>query len=515
MKKHYLIFILILFYFSSLTAQSFEWQKCYGGSYSETLGSIRQTHDGGFIIAGASSSHNGDVTENNGNADYWIVKIDSVGVIEWEKSFGGSGTEWTTSIEQTFDRGYIICGTTQSNDGDVTGHHAGIDDWWIVKLDSAGSMQWQKTLGGSGEDEPMCIKQTMDKGYIIAGETESNDGDISSNNGIGDYWIVKLDSAGSIQWQKTLGGSNEDVARSILQTSDGGYIVAGESMGGGPNVIGNHGLSDYWIVKLDGYGIIQWQKSYGGSDYDAAYSFKQTSDNGYIIAGYTRSNNGDVTGCHGSTAYDCWIVKIDSIGVLQWQKALGGSNYDVAHDVEQTNDGSYIIIGTTYSYDGDITMNHGNYDCWIIKLNSSGNILWQQTFGGSNYEEGLSIVQTNDGSTIIAGQTISTDGDIIGNHGSYDIWIAKLSKDVGVENYLANEKICYSPNPTSGIINIQIPQQFGQTKTLEIFDYIGKLQVIKTDNFSDVDMSFLTSGLYFIVLTNNGNERQTIKIIKE
>lgn len=514
MKKHFILFISILFYYSLLPAQTIEWQKSYGGSSSDIAYCIRQTHEKGYIIGGSASSTNGDVTGNHGLADYWVVKINAMGLLEWEKSFGGSGSEILYSIEKTFDRGYIIGGFTQSNDGQVTGSHGG-DDYWIVKIDSAGSLQWQKALGGSSMDEAMCVKQTKDKGYIIAGETYSNDGDVSANHGAIDYWIVKLDSAGSMQWQKTLGGSESDNASSILQTADGGYVIAGITMSNDGDVSGNHGLRDFWVVKLDTIGNIKWQKSFGGSSYDGALYLKQTIDNGFIIVGYTQSNDGDVTGYHGGTAYDGWVIKIDSTGVLQWQKTLGGSNDDVAQDVEQTNDGGYIIFCYTKSNDGDVTFNHGKYDYWIIKLDSSGNIQGEKTFGGTNDEMPHSILKTDDGNYIMAGLSNSTDGDVTGNHGSWDYWIVKISADLGMVDYAENYEMSFFPNPTSDIINIQTPQLFGKTKKLEIYDCMGQLKVKRTDISQDLDISFLTSGLYFIVLTNFDNERLTSKIIKE
>ncbi|MDR2353872.1 MAG: hypothetical protein LBF22_12115 [Deltaproteobacteria bacterium] len=227
--------------------------------------------------------------------------------IEWQKSFGGSGSDEVRSIQITPDGGYIIAGLSLSNDSDVTGNH-GKNDSWIVKLDFQGTIQWQKSLGGSDDDETRSIQITSDGGYIIAGESSSNDGDLTGNHGHYDAWIVKLDSQGTIQWQKSLGGSYEDAASSIQITSDGGYIIAGTSTSKDGDVTVNHGEFDAWIVKLDSQGTIQWQKSLGGSEWDVSSSIQITSDGGYIIAGYSRSNDGDVTVNHGER--DFWIVKL-------------------------------------------------------------------------------------------------------------------------------------------------------------------------------------------------------------
>ncbi len=252
--------------------------------------------DGGYIVAGKSSSNDGDVTNHHGSIgsmDYWVVKLDSTGTIQWQKCLGGTYGEVGYSIQQTDDDGYIVAGYSSSNDGDVTNNHGSVD-YWVVKLDSLGTIQWQKCLGGSRDEEGYSIQQTADGGYIVAGSTYSKDGDVTNNHGKSDYWVVKLDSTGTIQWQKCLGGTHDDEALSIQQTADGGYIVAGDSGSNDGDVTNNHGKTDYWIVKLDSTGIIQWQKCLGGSSYDEALSIQQTADGGYIVAGGTESHDGDV-----------------------------------------------------------------------------------------------------------------------------------------------------------------------------------------------------------------------------
>ena len=295
--------LLSLFLFLTtlyLTAQalSIEWQKSLGGSEFDAAYSIQQTTDGGYIVAGESYSTNGDVTGNHGDYDYWVVKLSTTGVIEWQKSLGGSGYDVGWNIQQTTDGGYIVIGYANSTDGDVMGNH-GDFDYWVVKLSSTGSIEWQKSLGGSGEDRGYSIQQTTDGGYIVAGQSASTNGDVTGNHGGNDYWVVKLSSTGSIIWQKSLGGTGSDVGRSIQQTTDGGYIVAGTSNSIDGDVTGNHGDFDYWVVKLSSTGAIIWQKTLGGTGSDNAYSIRQTTDGGYVVAGTSNSNDGDVTGNHG------------------------------------------------------------------------------------------------------------------------------------------------------------------------------------------------------------------------
>ena len=399
------------------------WQKTFGGSDSDFASSIIQTTDGGYIVAGNTFSNDENITVNHGEDDYWVVKLTSNGDIEWQKSLGGSSSDQACSIKQTTDEGYIIAGYSISNDGDVTENHDSYD-YWIVKLTSTGDIEWQKSLGGSSYDMAFSIDQTTDGGYIIAGLSNSNDGDVSGNHGKEDYWIVKLTSSGDLGWQKSLGGSGQDWARSIQQTTDGGYIIAGYSELSDGDITGNHGQLDYWIVKLTSIGEIDWQKSLGGSSSDWAKFIQQTTDGGYIVAGHTRSFEGDVTENKGLG--DCWIVKLTSAGDIVWQKSLGGSSWDVAFSIDQTADEGYIIAGYSSSHDGDVTEYYGGYDYWIIKLASTGELDWQKSLGRSGLDWACSIQQTTDGGYIIAGYTQTSYDDKTGDYTNSDYWIVKL-----------------------------------------------------------------------------------------
>ena len=419
-------------------APAIEWQKTYGGTREDYGNEIISTSDGGYIMAGTSWSIDGDITGHHGtsNYDFWIVKISSVGNIQWQKSLGGSYSDQANSIIQTSDGGYVIAGFSASQDGDVTGNH-GSYDYWIVKISSVGDIQWQKSLGGTYEDIAFSIIQTSDGGYIVAGESHSNDGDVSGHHGgaglsywQNDYWIVKINSLGSIVWQKSLGGTNSDFANSIIQTTDGGYIVAGSSASNDGDVSGHHGGNftyDYWIVKLSSVGDIQWQKSLGGTYDDKANSIVQANDGGYLIAGNSSSNDGDVSGHHGGIDYDYWIVKINSSGNIQWQKSLGGTYTDTPLSIIKSADGDFLVAGYSESQDGDITGHRGAYDYWLVKINSSGNIQWQKSLGGSYHEFAISIIQTTDRGYVVFGHSLSVDGDVTGNKGDYDMWIVKLS----------------------------------------------------------------------------------------
>lgn len=402
-----------------------EWQKPLGGPSFDYGYSVRQTSDGGYVIAGMAGSNGGDITGYRGSGDFWVVKLTGTGVLQWQKALGGIDAEIAFCIQQTSDGGYIVAGYSASINGDVTGNK-GFKDFWVVKLTNTGDLEWQKTMGGSGHEIAYSIKQTSDGGYIVAGQTNSSDGDVTGNKGWVDIWIVKLTGAGTIEWQKTFGGTNDDNAYSIEQTTDGGYIVAGTTYSGDGDITNFQGSTDCWIIKLTSTGTMQWQKTFGGTRGDHASSIRQTSDGGYIIAGHSSSGNGNVSGNSGAS--DFWIIKLNNAGSLQWQKNLGGTGEDYASDIRQISDGSYIAVGFTQSNDGHVSGNKGGTDLWIVKLTSSGIFQGQKVLGGSSDDFGYSIQQTVDGGFIVAGFTKSNDGDVTVNKGLFDYWVIKISK---------------------------------------------------------------------------------------
>jgi len=411
------------------TVPALEWQKSLGGSDEDDAGWIAETPDGGYIVTGSSDSNDGDVSGNHGNFDYWVVKLDAAGTITWERSLGGSENEWISDVKPTSDGGYILTGSSTSDDGDVSGHHGttATYDYWVVKLDAAGTITWERSLGGSGDDWGYRVHQTPDGGYIVIGDSNSNDGDVTGNHGGNDIWVVKLDAAGTITWERSLGGSGEDSGYSVQHTPDGGYIVTGSSDSNDGDVSGNHGNFDYWIVKLDAAGTITWERSLGGSENEFMSDVKPTSDGGYILTGSSTSDDGDVSGHHGTTATnDYWVVKLDAAGTITWERSLGGSDEDDGYRVQQTSDGGYIVGGSSNSNDGDVTGNHGDYDNWIVKLDSGGNLVWQKSYGGSSSESLSDIQTTSDGGCIFIGLTTTQDGDVQGSHGDNDYWTVKL-----------------------------------------------------------------------------------------
>jgi len=366
--------------------------------------------------------------------------------IQWQKSFGGSGEDIAKAVVQTPDGGYVFGGDTNSSNGDVVGYEWSYSvlrrDYWIVKTDANGVIEWQKLYGGFYNDLLTSIKITSDGGFIVSGYSESSDGDVALHIGNYDYWILKLDASGDIEWQKTLGGSSEDYATNILQTADGGYLAIGHTKSINGNVTGNHGLFDIWIVKMNILGVIEWKKAFGGSNDDkisdayANYSIVQTTEGGYIFTGKTKSTDGDITSNQGLN--DVWVVKINGLGVIEWQKTFGGTSDDFGQSVIQTADGNYVITAGSASNNGDFTSNLGATDLWVIKINSTGNIIWKSSFGGSNSEsyQYSSLIETSDNGLLICSYTTSTNNDATGNHsyGSPDAWLVRLNSD-GVKQW--------------------------------------------------------------------------------
>lgn len=328
---------------------------------------IINTSDGGFLVVGYSESVDGLVNGNHGNFDYWLVKIAANGEVKWKRSFGGSDVDNAYAACETPDGGFLVVGYSKSIDGDVTGNH-GKKDIWIIKINYRGQLKWQRSIGGGNNEEPSSIVTTLDGNYFITGYSSSSAGDLAGESAHGgeDYYVLKINEAGEIIWQNLFGGSLDEAARWGIPTPDGGYLVTGNTNSFNGDVTGNHGSADYWLVKLNGNLELVWQKCYGGSGYDYAYYLSRTSQNNYLMTGVSDSWNGDVTNNHGLT--DMWALETNSVGDIIWEKSLGGSGNDVGRTIVKTPDDSYLLTGYTSSNNGDVPINYGLSDGWIVAL---------------------------------------------------------------------------------------------------------------------------------------------------
>lgn len=399
------------------------WQKTLGGFTNDKGSALAIASDGGYLIAGSTRGQGGDVGPTHGLDDFWVVKMKADLTIAWEKAIGGTGYDQAQCIVALADGGCVVAGYTNSNDGDVTGNH-GDNDYFIVKLDAGGNIIWKTVLGGSGNDQANALV-AISGGFVVAGSTSSPDGDVTGNHGGADYWVVWLDTNGTLVNQKTYGGTDHDLAKTLVTTKDGGYLVAGRAASNNEDVKGNHGGDDFWVLKLTALGNVEWQKTIGGTKNESAYAIISASDGGCFIAGDAESSDGDVTGNQGGSDY--WVVKLNSTGNIVWQKSLGGSRSDVAHGIVAAKDGGCAVAGNTSSSDGDITRNQGRNDNWIVRLNKTGSLVWQKTLGGTLSDAASGIVTTGN-SFVAVGYTNSDDGDISGLHsyGEPDFWLYKI-----------------------------------------------------------------------------------------
>jgi len=366
--------LLLTILFSSARVEAAEdtWSKSYGGPDSDTILSLQQTNDGGYVAAG--------ITDSFGVGDeFWVLKLESDGSVEWEKAYGGSSDDRLFSIQQTPDGGYIATGGTESFGADS-------QDVWVVKLDSAGEVDWQKRYGGGSQETGLLIALTSDGGYVVIAET------YSFGSGSNDAWVFKLDSEGEVEWENAYGGSNSDFLLSIQQTADGGYIAGGlkDSEGG-------------WILKLESDGSVEWEKIYG---FDQAWSVQQTPDGGYIVAGDLFDDGQRL-----------WVSKLDPDGEIAWQKTFA---YGTEPLVRLSSDGGYIVAANTRHFD------LGNANIWVIKLDSLGGVEWQKAYGGDNQDQiaRTAAIQETSGGGYVLGATTH-----LGDEQNLDFWVLKLDSN--------------------------------------------------------------------------------------
>ena len=535
MKTIKLLFFLI---FTAICTLSFsqrfaiEWQQCYGGSSGEGGKEMIKLADSTYIIFGNSGSDDGDISFAHGENDIWLVKTDNYGNLLWEKTIGGSDDESPRNFYITPEGNYIISCGTLSNDMDISGNHGGLD-YWVAKTDSLGNIIWQRCIGSSVNDYLSQIS-IDDMGNIYAiGGSHGDDGDITDPHGFVDFWIVKLNTDGELLWDRSLGGTITDWGQCISPTPDGGYIVGGATDSPDGDVeCENTSITqfDIWIVKLDSLNNIQWQQCYGGSEFDNATDIKTTDDGGYIIAGITKSNDGDVSGFHGiaGESTDLWIVKIDSIGIIEWQRCLGGTGDEGRPEITITEDGSYLINGYTESNNGDVSGNHSNSglpDIWLVKLSEEGELLWQQCFGSWGGEVTAGVCIISDTELMLAGGASHPSGNVEcdlfapGPPSDSDLWMFKIVDTVSVQ--LPEIKMDYFninvfPNPAQSFITFELPKQY-ENCILEIIDVYSNV-LIKTELNNpkeEISVQVLKPGFYIYTLRAKGLNKSGKIIIRK
>ncbi len=417
LMKSGLIISLLLSVFNLVRSQDVEinTQQTLGNEDHNFTYSILPLGDGGYILLA-------DTETDTMSMDYLLIKVLADGQIDWQKTFGGEAVERPSQIISDNAGGFYVIGSSSSSKNEYANNH-GLFDVWLCRFSLAGKLLWQKNYGGSGIDFGIDIKLKPNGNFLIGASTTSGDVDVSENKGMTDFWLLELDSDGNIIWQKTYGGSgNEYFDGFLVDDNDSIYLLGGTKSIDG-DVSFNHGEKDVWLVKTNKQGDLLWEKTYGGSDSDEGKCIRKSHNENVILTAISRSDDGDITKSFGLN--DFWVLEVDKNSDLLWQRSFGGSKNDAPKDMLLADDG-YLIGGTTYSFDGNITENKGRGDVWMLKIYKDGVINWQKTFGGSGVESCTKIVYSENANYLSSNNTDSFDFDIDESIGKTDAWMLDL-----------------------------------------------------------------------------------------
>ena len=382
--------------------------------------------------------------------------------LNYIKSFGGSNDDEANDIINTSDGGFMVIGSSTSSDGLIQNKIGPESDIIVMKFDSDKSIDWVKNYGGSKDDRGQSVVEVSGIGYALLGYSMSNDGDASNNEGFHDNWVILIDSNGSIIWEKSYGFSGHDHAYNIIKTKDGNLffngfldVTASRGLGSTEKVEESvkHGVGEFWCHKIDLEGNILWRKYFGGTNNDRSYDSIETAEGDFILVGSSESSDNDISSPKGS--YDIWVIKLTSNGDFLWERSYGRSKYETANSIIQSSDNKIHILGSTLSNDKDISFQMGSSDFWLLTLDSDGNLLSEQTFGGSNFDRGEKIEIDGKDNLWIIGYSKSIDFDFNSNKGKNDAVLIQLSKNrilkeilsIGAEGEdIANSLIHFNEN---------------------------------------------------------------------
>ena len=450
------------------------WVKSYGDTSADDANYVIQTADSGYAMTGPSYSYGGQTV--------LLIKTDATGTVQWAKTYGtgdGSSDASSSSMKQTADGGYIITGY-------VSNYGAGNDDYYLLKTDASGNIQWSKTYGGGGNDDAACVALTGDGGYIVCGTTTSF-GDTT----MGNIYVVKTDATGTLQWSKDYGSNDGmDMGNSIQQTTDGGYIIGGVTMG---PAFGEFAI----LIKTDNTGAITWTKAYGTGDAssDASAAFvQQTADSGYVFTGYISN--------YGAGSDDYYLVKTNANGDTVFTKTYGSSSAEDAYFVTQTTDNGYIVAGNTFGF------HVGGQHLYLVKTDSMGNTPCHQYNTATTINTSVTFTVYPTVDTVSTGGVATTVTVISATGGGPTDFCANTS---GVNPVAANADIQVYPNPSSGQFQITSSTLI---QNLEVYDITGRTvytRQINADNTS-IDLTGHAKGVYLIRLYT-GDESTVKKIV--
>lgn len=425
-------------HFTLSAPESVTWSKTFGGSQSEFSGGMVATPDGGLLVVGTTSSTNGDIPASHPGGEISLTKLDASGNVVWSKTIGGSQDDYGTSIIATRDGNYVIAGYSGSDDGDVPGN-IGMHDFVLFKINGQGDIIWSRNYGFSSHDHSHKIIELSDGGFFIAGyadyagiEGTPGDGNhgedhemrgSTAKHGVGEYFGIRLDGNGNFKWYRYFGGTMNDRVNDIVEANDGGLIMAGYSESNNYDITQARGSYDYWVIKLHSDGGLHWKRNYGGSGIDQAFGIAKTKNNSYIVVGRSNSDDLDVKTPKGN--FDAWVIHISDHGDLLWQKSFGGSDYDGATSIKRRADGQFLVAGNTRgNYTGDAK---GENDSWLFCIDQFVNtgVHWQKTFGGSDIDMAADVIETENGIFVLS-DSQSSNGDVPQNKGFTDFWLVKL-----------------------------------------------------------------------------------------
>jgi len=408
---------VITFQGQNSSSVTLEWQNVFGEKDFDDISSVIPTSDGGYIAIGSSLSS---------DWNYWVLKFDVDLNLLWQKKYGGTNADFGRSIIETKDNDFVIIGYSNSADGHITINHGGYDVW-VLKIDALGNILWQKSFGGTGQDyvtEESIVQADID-GYVFSATTNSDDYDISAANGGTDVWVVNINDSANIMWDKSFGGTDDDFSGRIKLTSDSLYYLCNLTNSKNGNVNFNYGGKDVWLLRINQLGDVMWQKTIGGTGTENQSDIDMTSDGGVIVMSQTNSEDGEVQYNYGDK--DIWFSKINSSGNVEWNTVFGGSFEEAIGDIHQLEDGSFLSICISASSDYYLGANYGKKDICLVKLTASGTLEWTKVFGGADDEYCNSILPISNNSLLVASVTKSIDEKISGHIGGFDFWFFKVS----------------------------------------------------------------------------------------
>ena len=383
------------------------------------------------------------------------------GTLAWVETFGGSGIDQATAVVTTEDGAYMVVGSTYSNDGHFAGLKSTTDaDYFLMRVRPDGGVDWTKVYGGDDDELATGITKTSDGGYVLVGYSRSDNCFTGSNGGFHDYYILKVDAQGNEIWCQNFGYPGSDQAQNIIETREGDLMVTGffdVSASGGQgnddreNAGTLHGVGEYWGIKLDADGQFFWKRYFGGSNNDRSYNVMQTNDGGFVLIGSSESDDFDITDGKGS--YDYWAVKLSAEGDLEWTRSFGGSEIDIAYDIATTLDGNFLIVGDARSNDQDVSTNYGNADIWLVAIDPQGNLIWEKSLGGSMFDSAKDLLPMNDNLYCVTGSSRSNDVDVTTNNGENDAWtvVVDAQGTIIFEGAIGGSSLDFSEGAAQGV----------------------------------------------------------------